>query len=312
MTKHLSLTCMMDCALVTWLQMFLNKSPLELCFMAYKERKSENMKLISRRGHPIEDESHQNEVIQRYMMVRHLFGRLAHHVRAPKQVIWDAMRHRNLFDEGVTTVRRVSPVKSVSKPEPDGLTTPSGILKRMVKPDHPKMKAYQEGMEFLDRKLKIGDKIVASYETKDFRPSVHCEVQILEHFYENNLRFSHNDQFVACSKPACYCCHLYFKAHPSYPEEPRSHLKIWPSWSPPLIPDGHRDEKKYRHQLYILNSMIESIRKEALNQIEKKVTDMKPHQDSTTGITPSDASGIPLEEMMDRLSIGKHDQHDML
>ncbi|KAK8064148.1 hypothetical protein PG996_008800 [Apiospora saccharicola] len=298
-----------DRALVNWLQRFLGKSPLELCYLAYDERKSDNMRLVTRRGHPAEDESHQSEAVQRYIGLRHTIGRLAHHIRAPKQVMWDAMRHRNIFDEGVTTIRRVNPVSSVPKPEPDGLTTPAGILKRMVKPDHPKMKAYQDGMETLDLRLKIGEKIVDSYEAKEFRPSVHCEVQVLEHFYENSLCFSHNDRFVACSKPACYCCYLYFKAHPSYPEEPRSHLRIWPSWSPPLVPDGHHNEKKYRHQLHILNSMIESIRKEALNQIENKMTEMKHHQDSTTGITPSDASDMPLEERMDRLNL-VHQQTD--
>ncbi|KAK7963509.1 hypothetical protein PG988_010483 [Apiospora saccharicola] len=299
---------MTDRGLVKWLQMFLNKGPLELCYLAYNERKSVNMRLITQRGHPVEDESHQSDVIQRYKFLVHNIGRLAHHIRAPKQVIADAMRHRNIFDEGVTTVKRVSPVSSVPKPEPDGLTTPASILRRMVKPDHPRMREYQHGMEFLDRRLSIGEKIVDSYENKEFRPSVHCEVQVLEHFYDNNLRFSHNDRFVACSKPACYCCYLYFKAHPSYPEEPRSHLKIWPSWSPPLVPDGHRD-RKYRHQLQILNSMIESIRKEALNQIENKVTDMGYQPDSTTGITPSDATDMPLEERMEILSIG-HQQTD--
>ncbi|KAK8034149.1 hypothetical protein PG993_009144 [Apiospora rasikravindrae] len=304
------LTCVKDRGLVQWLQTFRDKSPLDLCYLAYGERKSDNMRLITRRGHPLEDESHQSEVIKLYMALRHVIGRLAHHVRAPKLVLLDARRHRNIFDEGVTTVRRVSPACSVPKPEPDGLTTPSSILKRMVKPDHPKLKIYQDGMDFLNRRLNIGDKIVDSYNKNDFRPSVHCEVQVLEHFYENNLRFSHNDRFVACSKPACYCCHLYFKAHPADPEEPRCHQKIWPAWSPPLVPNGHLDRKKYRHQLTILNSMIEAIRKEALTQIENKVTDMGHHPDSTTGITRSDATHMTLEEQMDNLSIAGNQPTD--
>ncbi|KAK8100479.1 hypothetical protein PG999_010853 [Apiospora kogelbergensis] len=284
-----------DRALVQWLQMFLNKEPLELCYLAYDQRKSENIRLITRRGHPLDDESHQSETIQRYVALRHVIGRLASHIRAPRQVLWDAQRHRNLFDEGVSNVQRVSPVSSVPRPEPDGLTTPSSILKRMVKQDNPKMKVYQDAIESMDKHMNIGEKIFESYGNKDFRPCVHCEVQVLEYFYENNLRYSHNDRFIACSKPACYCCHLYFLAHPSDPVEPRSHQKIWPSWSPPLIPEGHHDIK-YRHQLNILNTMIETIRKEALSQIERRTMDKERHQDSTTGITPSDSSDLDALE----------------
>ncbi|KAK8003272.1 pyruvate carboxylase [Apiospora arundinis] len=294
-----------DRALVQWLERFRGKSLLELCYLAYEQRKSEYMKLITRRGHPLEDESHQSESVQRYVCLRHVIGRLASHIRAPRQVLWDALRHRNIFDEGVSTVRRVSAVKGVPRPEPDGLTTPAGILKRMVKPDNPKMKDYQSAMEIMDNHMHIGEKIIQSYESPDFRPSVHCEVQVLEHFYENNLRYSHNDRFIACSKPACYCCHLYFKAHPADPEEPRSHQKIWPSWSPPLVQDGHLDKKKYRHQLNILNTMIESIRKEALNQIEQRVTSKDHHLDSTTGITPSDSADVhSLEERLTSMNLG--------
>ncbi|KAK8031291.1 hypothetical protein PG990_001025 [Apiospora arundinis] len=294
-----------DRGLVEWLERFLDKSPLELCYLAYEQIKSENFELVTRRGQPLGEESHQSETVQQYGRLRHAIGRLASHIRAPTQVLLDALIHRNIFDEGVSTVKKVCPVNSVPRPEPDGLTTPAGILKRMVKPDNPKMKDYQSAMEIMDNHMHIGEKIIQSYESPDFRPSVHCEVQVLEHFYENNLRYSHNDRFIACSKPACYCCHLYFKAHPADPVEPRSHQKIWPSWSPPLIPDIRSDEKKYRHQLHILNTMIESIRKEALAQIEQRVMSKDNQQDSTTGITPSDSADVhSLEERLRSMNLG--------
>ncbi|KAK8058102.1 hypothetical protein PG994_008550 [Apiospora phragmitis] len=283
-----------DQALNQWLQRFLAKSPIDLCYLAYDQRKSASMKLIAHRSRPAEDESHQSTLIKPYIGLRHLLGRVANHVRAPKVVAANATRHQNFFDEGVSTVKRVRPMDSVPRPEADGLTTPFSILKRMVHDDNPKWRDYREAIEIMDQKLEIGKHIVESYEKEDFRPL-------------RPLQFAFNDRFIACSKPACYCCSLYFKAHPSDPEEPRSHQKIWPSWGPPLVPngpDGHRDGVKYKHQLHILNKMIESIRKEALNQIEKRVTYMGHHPDSTTGITPSILSDRPLEDRMGSLNIG--------
>ena len=262
------------------------------------------MRLITIRSRPAEDESHQSKLIKTYIGLKHLLGRLANHVRAPKLVILDAARHRNMFGEGVSHVKKVNPVASVPRPEPDHLTAPSSILGRMVRDNDPKMKLYQDALEHMDQILDIGQQIVKSYEKVDFHPCVHCEVQVLEHFYENNLRFAFNDRFIACSKPACYCCSLYFKAHPADPEEPRSHQKIWPNWGPPLVPGGDCNVTKYKHQRDIINKMNESIRKEALSQIEKKVTDMGFHPDSITGITPSILSDRPLDQRIASLNFG--------
>lgn len=301
----LLLNSTLDQALADWLLGFHGKAPIDLCYLAYDQRKSDHMRLITTRGRPVDDESHQSTLVKTYVGLRHVLGRLASHVRAPKTVISDARRHPNIFDEGVSTVKKVATPSSAPPPAPTNRVTPSSILNRMVGSSHRSMRMYQDAMEFMDQKLQIGDKIRATYAKEDFRPIVHCEVQVLEHFYENNLRFAFNDRSIACSKPACYCCHLYFQAHPAGPEERRSHQKIWLNWGPPLIPDGQRDESRYLHQRDILDRMVETIRKEALSQIERKVTDMGFHPDSTTGITPSVFSDRPLEEQMGNLNIGK-------
>lgn len=294
-----------DQALADWLLGFHGRAPSDLCHLAYDQRKSDNMKLITTRGLPADGESHRSTLVMTYVGLRHVLGRLASHVRAPKMVILDARRHQNIFDEGVSTVKKVATPESVPSPAPNGKVTPASIMNRMASSGGHRMRMYQDAMAFMDQKLQIGDKIRETYAKEDFRPIVHCEVQVLEHFYENCLRFAFNDRSVACSKPACYCCHLYFKAHPAAPEEPRSHQKIWLNWGPPLIPGGDRDAARYPHQRDILNRMVETIRKEALNQIERKVTDMGFHPDSTTGITPSVFSDRPLEDQMGNLNLGE-------
>jgi hypothetical protein len=54
-----------------------------------------------------------------------------------------------------------------------------------------------------------------------------AEIQVLEHFFANKFSFVGIDPFIACSKPACSCCLLYFRNHPGHFVEPALHHKIY-------------------------------------------------------------------------------------
>lgn len=117
-------------------------------------------------------------------------------------------------------------------------------------------------------------------------PKVRAEIHVLEHFHGQSLKFASNDRNVACSKPACYCCHLYFRNHPERPSEPGTHRKIWLNWSPPRSAYDS-DEPEGIRQRDILNKMLEVIRADALRDIENQEQNMGWHADSHTGITES-------------------------
>jgi hypothetical protein len=110
-------------------------------------------------------------------------------------------------------------------------------------------------------------------------------VQLLHHFDRYDEEFAEGDKYIACSKPACFCCHLYFRHHPGGFVEPRSHHKIYLNWKPPGMESAKIGQKNQLRD--ILNLMIKDIRKEALGQIIEKAAPRGYHPDSVTGISLS-------------------------
>ncbi|KAK8007926.1 dim2-associated protein 1- variant 1 [Apiospora arundinis] len=272
-----------DTGLGTWTQMFFGKDGVGLCILAYDQRNSNCMKEITQRGrerhgvYPLHAELYQN--------LRHSLGRLAHHVRAVKQVVEDASRLEYLFAEGTSRVSCITPVSSVPPPKPDGMTNLQGILKRMLPSQDPRLKEYEDALLMMDQKMGLR-RILYEYSRPGFQPCVHAEVQVLDHFETNRLRFLGGNRIVGSSKPACLCCYLYFKAHPAKPVELRSHLKIWSKWGPQVLTGGTKDDR-FSEQRKIMVTMMKSLSYEVLDQIRQKGMAPQWHADSTTGITPS-------------------------
>ena len=75
----------------------------------------------------------------------------------------------------------------------------------------------------MDAKFNILDYLQTQFKDKDFRPRVHAELNLLEHFYRKRLPFLDDDLFIAYSKPACYYCYRYISLHPGGFVRPSSH-----------------------------------------------------------------------------------------
>lgn len=111
-----------------------------------------------------------------------------------------------------------------------------------------------------------------------------------------------DDPYIASSKPACFCCLLYFRHHPGHVVEPVSHNKIYLNWRSPEFstPVGRIGPN---HQGDILNAMNQEIRKEALRQIDHKSASHAWHPDSMTGITQSVRCGQRWESVKTAKSV---------
>jgi len=278
---------------------------MEFCRFAYGARTTPHMKELNKRSGKGSTstfaESESNET--NFLKLRHYIGRLGSHVKAAKILVAAAMRFPAFFDDfEIECLPSSIPAKS--PPPMDELTTLNGIIVRMLKNENIiKVPLYQEALNTMDTKLQIYQKLKNEYKNPAFLPRVHAELILLEHFYKGEYDFVDGDKFIGCSKPACYCCYHYICAHPGNFVRPASHNKTYLAWRPPspdiISDDG--EESAMKHRRDIINKMVEIIRTDVLQQIEKQSGRRHTHPDSTTGITPSVAVDDPFGPSDSRL-----------
>lgn len=220
---------------------------------------------------------------QSFLLTRHYIGRLGSHLKAAKILTTSGWRMPSLF-ENFTIQIRPSPKPPSLPPPTDELTTLDRIIKRMLSHDSEELQSYQEALETMDAKFHILKRLKAQFKDKDFTPRVHAELNLLEYFHRERLPFVDNDRFIACSKPACYCCYHYISFHPGGFVRPPSHGIRYLNWRAP-DPADETDTREKKHREDILNKIIAQIRLDALRQIGQRRGPSAWHPDSTTGIT---------------------------
>ena len=221
---------------------------------------------------------------QAFLWTRHYIGRLGSHLKAARILTTAGWKMPNLF-ENITIQIRPSPTPSLPPPFDQQMTL-NGIIKRMIRNDPKETLRYQEALEIMDTKFDIMNRFRAKFQEETFKPRVHAELILLEYFHKNQLPFVDNDRFIACSKPACYCCYHYISVHPGGFVRPACHGIRYLNWrAPDLIDETDIQEKN--HQRDVLNRVIEQIRLDARRQIEQRRGPSPWHPDSTTGITSS-------------------------
>ncbi|KAK3187217.1 hypothetical protein K4F52_004121 [Lecanicillium sp. MT-2017a] len=173
-------------------------------------------------------------------------------------------------------------------PPPDAHTNLEGILNRMFSKDNALRNDVENGLLHWDRCSGILTQFMQQYSR--CKPLVHAEVQVLEYFYTEGLQFAGNDRYVACSKPSCFCCRLYFKYHPSRMVMPaESHQNVWPNWGIPKIEGFNKADVASNRQRDIMNQIIQQCREEIIFQVLQRATPIAWHPDSQTAI-----SDVPL------------------
>ena len=182
-----------------------------------------------------------------------------------------------------------------------GLTTLSSIVGRMMQAKGPELDRYQQALLKLDAKERIFQSFLVNYTDQNIIPRVHVEIQVLEKFYAENLSFADNDPFIACSKPACLCCMLYFRNHPGHFEEPYSHGKICLGWRPPDT-EAEVNLDSVLRQRDILNAMAPEIRKRAFHYIDEQSTRRLRH----SGFQDRAKEPNNLEQVHERSSPTNH------
>lgn len=215
--------------------------------------------------------------------LRHYIGRFGNHIRIASNFVSAAPRLGNLLT--AFEVKYIPTPRSDTIPVSDEEIRLDGVLRRMLQKDARDLPFYQQALKEMDEKMGLSSIFAKSYKNPNVQPRVHAEIQVLDHFHKHRIPFAGDDRYIACSKPACYCCELYFKHHPGSYELPPSHKKIYLKWKPPEIEPGCNSEDRKRKE-DVINSMNKDIREGALRQISQRRLDSRhAHLDSTTGIT---------------------------
>lgn len=203
----------LDGALWKWLEQFLEKPYVNTCFLAYRERKAPQMRYMESKIVNAHEQQTPSEMSSGFDNIRHSIGRLAHHIRAPRQVIEDFSKLEGLLD--TYSVRHIPQVANITAPKADDHTTLQGIIGRMFPSNNNSLlREYEENLPIMNQKLSLQEKFMEQYNNPNFKPIVHAEIRVLEYFYGNDLVFAGKDRFIGCSRPACYCCQLYIQHHP--------------------------------------------------------------------------------------------------
>lgn len=273
-----------DKRLGAWLQQFeLSASDLSadggglsLCRLAHSKRKSTEMKHLKQLA-----SEHDGVGVSRqcFSQAHHNIGRLAHHIRVPTRLVGCASEVEDLllnpFSVQAIRVATCAPCKLLSSAHSKGRGLLEGIAIRMCnKDDEALLAELTTGLQYFDQKRNLESIVRQKYaeltESAAKAPRVHAEVQILEHFHANKLDWADGgDRYIGCSKPACFCCHLYFRHHPLRPVVPDCHNKVYLKWGPPVLAGGKSDPGYIEHR-DVLNRFISDVRKDAIDQIREK------------------------------------------
>ncbi|KAI0101806.1 hypothetical protein GGR51DRAFT_528564 [Nemania sp. FL0031] len=271
-----------DSELSKWLGRFLEKDPEELCHLAYRERDSPMMKKLNSRQRANSDLSVNDARSAAIKDVVHRLGRLSHHIRAPQQIVEDVTNHtglRNVLDE--FKVHSIRPQPTIDRPQAESDIHIYSIMNRMLSCGL--NERYKEAADVMNQRFDIVSRFKKEYDDKNFKPLIHAEIQVLGHFW-GKRQFFEDDRYIGCSKPACYCCHLYMQHHPAKCVVPQTSRNVYVNWGLEALPQGTRDVD-YKHQRDMLNEMTKAIRSDALDQILRKTTAAPWHPDSQTGFT---------------------------
>ncbi|KAJ5471807.1 hypothetical protein N7539_008750 [Penicillium diatomitis] len=267
-----------DSKLIEWLEVAMNLDDhVQLCIFAYETRHSDRVAELSERG--MNEEKRLGPASKRSSFL----------------LLIDDMKDLSHLLES-HTVYAIDALSAAPPPTRDSHVNLRGILNRMFKKSDQERSKVKNGLLYLDKVGGVFEKFLLPYERCS--PEVHAEVQVLDHFHKMRKSFAGDDCFVACSKPACFCCEMYFKYHPARATLSYSHHKIWTNWSPPNLNTFDGDNPTYTQQRDILNLMTNELREQVITQVLQRLPSNRWHPDSMTNITSircPDVTSLGLE-----------------
>lgn len=214
--------------------------------------------------------------------IRHYLGRLGSVHRAAKILLRLSNSHENLFVEWkLELVATGDPCPGPRAPLSLDL---GGIANRMIGGNRKECERLTQALDSLDRTANLLQNIKREFEPTSFKLKVHAETALAEALFQADIQFYDRDRYIACSKPACFCCYHYFQCHPGGFVPPPSHNNLWIKWRMPDVPVD--DSGGVDRQKKIMNSMVARFRAVVIDEVlNRSGVRRRWAPDSTTGFT---------------------------
>ncbi|KXJ88134.1 hypothetical protein Micbo1qcDRAFT_151179 [Microdochium bolleyi] len=298
--------------LISFLRLFSTGTGEDLisrCTKAYLAEKDPRLIEAQQLGRDPDDGSNAPHDVMSFKQLVHHVHRLAAHVRSVRRLIDDGARLKPLLEHYRVTA--VSPRIPSPRPEADNLVDIEGILRRILPANDGRYEAMTTQLRIFDEQIELEAWIQSRFAPEETnRGSIHCEVQILEHFHQNRLRFARNDPYIGCSKPSCICCELYFRHHPLQCAQLDTHGRLYINWAPPLLADGVKDPS-WPDQRRILGQIAHALGDLVISRLERTVMGIAARGgalfDSLDGHT---VSGLGYVDIAGETDLGVIDQED--
>ena len=221
----------------------------QLCNSAYDFRKLEAM-------HHLDHQCQNESAKTHWYYIRHYIGRLSSWRKATRKLArvaaWSPRLLRNF---------QIQPLQhrdSFIAPLGDRCPTLQQILWEVY--PHIDLARMEQALQSISqsRSKHVSKEFLDKIRHPRFRPQVHAEIRLAEHFYHCGLTFVGNDRYIGCSKPSCYCCELYLRHHPGQFKPRPCHGNIWIKWAPPHLL-LEKDSFASYHVHEILKFMVERL-----------------------------------------------------
>lgn len=262
-------------------------NPHALCAYAYEFRDTEAVRILTRRHT-------RHEARGQWSDIRHNIGRLGCWIKAVKTLLQAARAFPQHLEGAAVDLVMPRGLADIppAKNSRLGLDFRS-VVNRMVPKDQQAITdTLVQSLDELNMVSPVKVQFQEAYST--FQPRPHAELLVLEHFFEHDFEFVHDDRYIGCSKPSCYCCGLYMKVHPGRFEQRACHGNLWPNWGPPIpLPvvtsPGKASAQVRRpqehHTFKLLQDMATHVRGDVHDQIQSRRPRRSRVPDSSTGMS---------------------------
>ncbi|KAF7930337.1 uncharacterized protein EAE98_004738 [Botrytis deweyae] len=246
----------------TWLQglLSLTEYPSQLCRFCHKicttvSQEFTYLQLLIQLGSPF---------ATRFTQIRHTIGRLNHTPKAIQILLSTRILLPHLFTQ--LTISHLLSSSSFPPPLQARNPTLSALIGQTMS-DPLAISSYRAALAEMDHKYQLSTHLSSHCTNPNWRPKIHAELLLLQHFHSRNLHFVDKDRNIACSKPACYCCYHYIRVHPGKFVVPGSHCNHYLNWRAPDVEEGDGKGEKIREGVLIEMSRV--FREEVLMQIRE-------------------------------------------